>query len=445
MLGKELLRQWAEKALSHSQADQTEVVIVAQESQLTRFANSTIHQNVSEWDVEIRVRAVLGKRYGVATTNILSQESIERAVDTAIDIARRQPEHPDFHSLPEPQPIPTIDAFDEAVARCSPEERARGVGVICRQAQDAGLTAAGAFETTTMEIAVVNSLGVFAYHPLTQADLQTVIMGEDSSGWAQQTAWRLDNVHPEVVGAEAVERALRGRHPRDLEPGVYPVVLEEYAVQDILHMFSYLGFGARAVQEGRSFMAGRFGERLVDPRISIWDDGLDIHGLPLPFDFEGVPRRRVDLIKEGVAVGVVYDTLTAAREGKRSTGHALPAPNPMGPIPGHLVMAPGDTTKEAMIQNLDYGILVTRFWYTRPVHPKETIITGMTRDGTFVIKNGEIAYPVRNLRFTQNYLEALNHVIAVGNSLKRLRGMLAVDRMPALCLGEFAFTGATVD
>ena len=445
MLGQEKIREITAKVLSLSQADQTEVLVFSDDSQLTRFANSYIHQNVAERDVQVRVRAVLDKRIGVASTNDLSGESLEKVVETALEVARLQPENPDFISLPEPAPIPEVKAFSEATAGFTPEARARAVGGICRRAVEDDLIASGAFSTSVQEIAVANSLGVFAYFPTTLADLKTVIMGDDSSGYGASIAWDVEQMDAEAVGAEAVDKALRGRNPCDIDPGRYTVILEEYATEDIVEMLSYVGLGALAVQEGRSFMCDRFGEQIVGSTISLWDDGLDSRGLPLPFDFEGVPKRRVPLIENGIAMNVVYDSYTAGKEGKASTGHGLPAPNTFGPIPFNMFMAPGQATLEEMIASTERGILVTRFWYTRPVHPKLAIITGMTRDGTFLIEKGEVAYPVKNLRFTQSYLDALSSVEMVGRTTKLVRSDFELNgnHVPALKLGEFEFTGVT--
>ncbi|MCR4406269.1 MAG: TldD/PmbA family protein [Anaerolineae bacterium] len=443
MLGEKGVKEIADHVLAHSNADQTEVVIISQDSQLTRFANSTIHQNVAELNTQVNVRAVLGKRIGVASTNDLNPEALKRVTETALTIARLQPENPDFISLPGPAPIIQVHAFDEATAACTPETRARAVDGICRQAIAKGLTAAGAFSTTIYEIAVVNSLGVFAYHPSTGAELNMVIMSEDSSGYAAQVSTRVADLDAESLGCQAVDKALRSRNPRALSPGHYTVILEPYAVQDFLSTFAYLGFGAQTVQEGQSFMAGRFGERIMSEAISIWDDGLDPTGLPLPFDFEGQPKQRVDLISHGVAQAVVYDSYTAGKEGKQSTGHALPAPNTYGPLPFNLFMDSGQATLEDMIASTEHGLLVTRFWYTRPVHPRLVIVTGMTRDGTFLIERGEVACPVKNLRFTQSYLDALAQVELVSRERRLLSDFGGADYVPALKLSEFTFTGVT--
>jgi PmbA protein len=443
MLGRQKMREIAKQVLSLSAADQTEVIITSEDSGLTRFANSYIHQNVAERNVGLRIRAVVGKKIGVASINDLSQEALERVVERALTIAKLQPENPDFTSLPGPAPIAEVVAFDEATAAFSPEDRAKAVGVICRLAVDSGLIASGAFTTGVFELAVANSLGVFAYYSTTSADINTVVMSDDSSGYSAATAWKVGEINAEVIGSEAVEKALRSRKPRELPPGRYPVVLEEYAVADFISMFSYLGFGALSVQEGRSFMIDNFGKKIMSDAISIWDDGLDPTGLPMPFDFEGVPRQRVDLIKEGVAEAVVYDSYTAGKEGKASTGHGLPSPNTFGPIPAHTFMAPGEASKEEMLASMERGLWVTRFHYTRPVHPKLVIVTGMTRDGTFLVEKGEIAYPIKNLRFTQSYLEALANVEAVSCETRLQQNWFGGTRTPALKLAEFEFTGAT--
>lgn len=444
LVGRESLMQAAQRVLSASQADQTEVVLWAEDQALTRFANSSIHQNVAERNVQVRVRAVVGRRTGVATANDLRPEALERVAETALRLACLQPENPEFTSLPGPAAIPPVEALDEETLSFTPADRARGVAAVCRLAEEDGLGAFGAFSTGTVELAVCNSLGVAAYFPTTAASLTLVVMGEGTSGFAEVAAWQVRQVDVEALAREAIGRARQARNPRDLPPGCYPVVLNFYAVADLLDTLGYLGWGALAYQEGRSFVTGRLGERVASPLVSIWDDGLDPSGLPLPFDFEGVPKQRVDLFKEGVALGVVYDTFTAGREeGRQSTGHALPAPNPYGPLPTHLFMAPGEATVEEMVRSLDRGIFVNRFHYTVPVHHQKTVTTGMTRDGTFWIEGGEIAYPVKNLRFTQSYLEVLAHTERVSRETRLVPGRLGGTRAPALLATEFHFTGAT--
>ena len=445
MLGESRIKQITDAVLARSTADQTEVVVLGGDTALTRFANSTIHQNVYETDAQVRIRVAIGTRIGASSTNDLSEAALTATLDNALAIARLQPENPDFKSLPGPQPIQKTMAFSEATAGCTPEQRARGVGAICLEARARGVIASGALTTAILETAIANSLGTFAYFPTTFADINTVIMSDTSAGYAAAMALDVNDMEFEAIGAEAVNKCLTSQNPRPLEPGEYPVILEPYAVQDIANMLGYTGLTALAVQEGRSFMVGKFGQQIVDPRVSIWDDGLSPDGIPWPFDFEGVPKQRVDFIVNGVANAVAYDSYSAGKEGKQSTGHALPAPNTMGPIPINSFFAAGDATVDEMIKNTERGLYVTRFHYTRPVEPTQVVITGMTRDGTFWIENGEIAYPVKNLRFTQSYLEALNSVVQIGSQprlLSRFEG-LARDSVPALHLSAFRFTGAT--
>jgi PmbA protein len=443
MLGAQGMRTIAERVLTHSNAGQTEVLLWGEDTQLTRFANSRIHQNVAERNVEVRVRAVAGKKVGVATANDLADGALKRVAEQAMQVALMQPDNPDFQSLPGPKGVSGSSGFVQATADCSAEQRARAVGTICKLAKDDRLVASGAFTSSTTEICVANSLGVFAYAPATVSELTTVIMSDNSSGYASGASPDVSNIDAEQLGREAVEKAVRSRNPRAIEPGEYPVILEEYAVAEILSYMAYLGFGALAVQEGRSFMSGRFGQPITGSNISIWDDGLDVSGLPLPFDFEGVPKQRVDLIHNGVAEAAVYDSYTAAKENKESTGHALPAPNTSGPLPTNLFMQEGGASKEDMIAAMDRGLLVTRFHYVNPVHPLKAVLTGMTRDGTFWIENGEIAGPIKNLRFTQGVLEALSQVSMIGSTTKLLRGFLGGIRAPALSIERFSFSSAT--
>ncbi|NIN66789.1 MAG: TldD/PmbA family protein [Anaerolineae bacterium] len=449
MLGEDKIRERIEYTLSISKADQTEVVFMGQTEQLTRFANSHIHQNVAKEDLDFRVRVVVGKKIGIASTNDLHDAGLERALESAMTAARFQQDNPDFISLPEPQTIEETDGFVEGTAACTPQKRAEAVRSICLPSREHALNASGAFATRDFEYAVGNSLGVSAYYPTTLADLRAVIMSDSGAGYAAAASLDVEEIDAEAVGQEAIDKALRSRNPVDVPPGDYTVILEEYAVSLLLTYLAYMGFGAQALQEGRSFMAGKLGEKVAGENVSIWDDGLHPGNLPMPFDFEGVPKRRVDFITNGVARGVVYDSYSAGREeGKESTGHALPAPNNIGPFPWNVAMDPGDATKDEMLASTDRGLWVTRFHYVRPVHPLKTVVTGMTRDGTFLIEEGELVGPIKNLRFTQSILEALSAVEMIGRDTKIgregfMENFIGGVRVPALKIGRFTFTSAT--
>ena len=447
MLGEQEIRRIVQVVLGASRADQTEVEVFANDSALTRFANNYIHQNVEQSDVDVRVRAVIGQKIGVASTNEISDDALVRVAARALELAEHQRENEDFRSLPRPVPVPHVSSFTEATARCGPEERAAVVGQVCDASSNAGLTSAGAFHTTAQELAIANSFGVFAYNRETQADINTVVMSDTSSGYAARVSQNVGDIDGADVAREAVDKALRGVDPIVVEPGDYEVILEPYAVVDLLDFFSYLSFGALPYTEKRSFMAGRLGEKVMGDNISIWDDGLSPDGIPSPFDYEGWPRERVSFVENGVAKGVVWDSYLAGKAGgdARSTGHALPAGVTFGPIPLNMFMAPGDTTLDEMISNTKRGIWVSRFWYTRSVHPLNVIVTGMTRDGTFLIEDGKVVGPVRNLRFTQGYVDALNCVDAVGKDPMLVRGDLGggVRSVPALKIAKWTFTGVS--
>ena len=447
MLGEPEIRRIARAVLGASRADQTEVEVFANDSALTRFANNYIHQNVEQSDVDVRVRAVIGQKIGVASTNDVSDDALARVAARAYELARHQRENEDFRSLPRPQPVPHADAFVERTARCGPEERAAVVGQICDASARAALTAAGAYHTTAQEFAVANSLGVWAYHRQTQADINTVVMSGTSSGYAARASKDAADIDGESVAREAVDVALRGVNPRAVEPGEYEVLLSPYAAVDLLDFFSYLSFSALPFIEKRSFMSGRIGEKVMGGNISIWDDGLSPDTIAEPFDYEGVPKQRVDLIDHGVARGVVWDSYLAGKQGggARSTGHALPAGVTFGPIPMNMFLATGDATPDDMVRGTGRGLLVTRFWYTRTVHPLNVVVTGMTRDGTFLVEDGKVVGPVRSMRFTQGYVEALNHVDAIGRDAMLLLGDIGggVRRIPALKIAKWNFTGVS--
>jgi len=443
MLGEDRALSLLEKILRLSPGDQTEVTLMGGESYLTRFATNYIHQNVAEKNTNLSVKVIFGKKIGVANTNSLEEEVLKRAVETAAELARVQEENPDFKSLPGPEPILRVNAFDEATAEFTPAQRAQEVKKIIDQARREGFEASGAFSTSRREIAVANSLGVRAYHRATLAHLTTVVMTGDGSGFAEAGGHRVADVDAGSIGARAVEKCQTSRGPIEVPPGEYEVILEEPAVADLLGYLVRLVFSALAYQEGRSFLVGRLGQKIVGDNITVWDDGLDPAGLVLPFDFEGVPKRRLSLIEAGVAKNLAYDSFTAGREGKSSTGHAIPGGmGGFGPMPLNVFMAAGESTLEEMIASTGRGILVTRFHYTNPIHPIRAMITGMTRDGTFLIEDGKIKAPVKNFRFTESVLRVFSNVEQISRR-RALHGEFGAVVVPAIKARVFNFTGVT--
>lgn len=432
------VKRFMDDVLERSTADQTEVMVTEWDSALTRFANNGIHQNVAERNVSVRVRVVKDSRTGVASLNQLSSSASKDVLERALSIAALQPPG-EVVPMPGPKPASRVNAWSDATAGATPEERADLVETLCVQAGRAGLKAFGAFSTSAGQLAIANSLGLYQHHRSTQAVVNSVVMGEAGSGYADRSAMDVRELDKQSLADEVIDKARRNQNAQPVEPGVYEVVLEEYAVAEMLDFMSYMGFSALAVQEERSFM--KLNEQITGDAVSIWDDGLDPSGIPAPFDFEGVPKQRVDLIARGVASGVVYDQQSAAKEGRASTGHGLPAPNADGPYATNLFMAPGKTKKEELGSDIKRGIWVTRFWYVRVVHPKASIITGMTREGTFLIEDGKITRPVKDLRFTQSILDAFKGTLALTHATKlQASEYLGATRVPAVRLKEFTFT-----
>ena len=436
----------AERVLAHAEregATEAEALVIAEDAALTRFANSQIHQNVAETNVTVNLRFVVGRRVGVASSGRTDDEGLKRLAANAAAIARVVEELDDWAGLPEPTPIEDVAAaYAPATASASPELRAEGVRAVIAAADSVGVTAFGSFSTGTESIAVAHSKGIRAGGTRTVAQLLTVSMGPSGgTGYAEQASVDATSIDAAAIGRESAAKAGATANAVAIDAGDYPVVLEEYAVVDLLDMLGYLGFSALAVQEGRSFF--EVGRRIGSDLVSIVDDGRDPAGLPMAFDYEGVAKQRVPLLEAGVCRGVVHDAQTAARDGVTATGHGLPAPNSYGPFPLNQLMAAGSSSREELIGGLDRGLLVTRFHYTNPVHPKLAVITGMTRDGTFLVEGGRVVGPVKNLRFTQSYLDAVGGVVAVARERKTLKGFLGGAVVPAIRIEGWSFTGTT--
>jgi PmbA protein len=436
----------AERAIALAEAagaEEVEAVVSADEARLTRFANSEIHQNVAETNASLNLRVAIGRRIGVASSNRLDDEGLRRLAETAVAIARNSAELGDWAGLPEPTPIhETPAAWSDATAGSTPELRAEGVRAVIAAADAAAVRAFGSFSTSAERLAVANSKGIRADQRRTTSQLLTVMMAADGgSGYAEAAGVDATTIDAHAIGREAADKARATVNPVSIDPGDWPVVLEEYAVVDLLATLAFVGFSALAVQEERSFAEP--GKVIGSELVTIVDDATEPGAMPMAFDYEGVAKQRVVLVERGVCRDVVWDAQTAARSGRKSTGHGLPAPNPYGPFPLNMVMSPGDASRDELIGGLDHGLLVTRFHYTNPVHPKLAIVTGMTRDGTFLVENGRIVGPVRNLRFTQSYLAALAGTTAVGRDRRTLRGDFGGVLVPAIRVDGWTFTGAT--
>lgn len=441
-IGPDEIRAVSQAALEIPGVNAVEVLFMHVWGGLTRFASSSIHQSTWSEDTELRVRVVVGGRVGVAAGNDFSPQGARRAAESAREMASVVAPDPLFPGLAPPDPIEDPTRFDEATASATPETRAAGVAELVALCPE-GFAAAGAYQTLASEVAVANSGGQFCWAPTTQASITTVVTGADGgSGFAEAFAARMGDLDPAGTGRRAADKAVASRSPRDVDPGRYPVVLEPPAVSTLVGFLAWIGFGGRTLVEGRSCLSGKQGRPVAAPAVTIFDDASAPSTLGLPFDFEGVRRSRVDLIRGGVFVDGVYDLRTAKQAGKASSGHALPPPNPEGPFPLNLFMAPGEASLEEMVAATARGLLVSRFHYSNVVHPVESTITGMTRDGTFLIEGGEITRPVKNLRFTQSILEALTDTSMIGRETELASEFFySASRVPAMKIESFNFSG----
>jgi len=409
MLNRQRADEIFKKVLKWSTADETEAMIGSTAYSLTRFANNTIHQNVAEEGSYLSVRAVADHRTARATTNKFDEDSIRDACEKALTLARLQPPDPDLLQMPGPQTYRSVDRFDEATAKLSPQARAETVRQAIARAEKDHLTAAGVFSSGASVTALFNSRGLRAYHEETVSEFSVTMLDPSSSGWAKKTAHDARELEPEGLADRAARKALESREPREVPPGKYTVILEPAAVLDMLG-FLVIDFSGLAVHEKRSCLTDRVGAKLFGENVNIRDDVYHPMQGGTTFDGEGMPRQRVKLVEKGVVCRLVYSRQTAHKLNSKSTGHGFPLPNDIGEAPMNIVLDGGKSSTEEMVRSTERGLLVTRLWYIREVDPYQKILTGMTRDGTFWIEDGQVRYGVRNFRFNQSIIEMLGQV-----------------------------------
>ncbi|HMI30425.1 MAG TPA: TldD/PmbA family protein [Candidatus Limnocylindrales bacterium] len=414
-------------AIAAAGGEEVEIILGGGTAALTRFANNEITQNVAERRYVLSVRIVQGKRTGRATGNDLSRAGIKRLIDQASAATRLQPEIADLLPLPGKQEHREIDALDPGTETLGPEARASEVGHAVGRCRKAGLAGAGIYEVRSGTIgdygeisplAIANSRGLFAYHAGTSAAFRVSALDGAASGWAGHESHRAQDIDGDALSGLAVEKAIRSRDPKSWEPGRYTVVLEPAAVADLIQDMAWISFGALLVQEGRSFLSGKIGEKVMGENITLRDDPFHPLHRGAPFDAEGMPTVPTTIIDHGVAKSAVYDRQTAAKEGRESTGHGLPVPNTYGPLARHLVLEGSQGSVADLIGRVDRGLLVTRVWYTNVVDPKSVTLTGMTRDGLFAIEKGKVTHGVRNFRFNQSVIQMLRDVEAMSAAVR---------------------------
>ncbi len=457
MLTKEKASHIFDRIKKLSTADEIEAYFYGGRSALTRFANNVIHQNVAEENYGVSVRTVFGGRTARASTNKLDDESLQRVVRASEDFAKVQHPDPDLLSMPanggkSSGPIPSRH-FEQTVA-ITPEDRAEGVGKIVHVAQQHKLTTAGIFSNSESVEGIFNSRGLSDWHTQASAEISITMLAKDSSGWQKANSPDVRNIDPLALAEIAARKAIESAAPRELPAGKHTVILEPAAVLDIVG-FMFWDFGGQAILDERSFLNNRIGTRLFGENINIYDDVAHPLQSGSPYDGEGMRRQRVQLVENGIVKRVVYARGTAEKMKKSEharkvgpiepTGHGFLLPNELGEMPVNIVFGESSRpqTTEEMIESTERGVLVTRLWYIREVDPYEKILTGMTRDGTFLIENGKVQAGARNFRFNESLIHMLSNVEAMGK-LVRASGEESFDMVvPSMKVKDFNFTEVT--
>ena len=436
------LQRIAERVLALSQADETEVEIDATTDALTRFANNTIHQNVAERIRSISVRAVVDGRTARATTNKTDDGSLGRVVASAVSLARNEPANPDLLPMLRSQKYRNVARFFPATAHATAEDRARAVARVCKMAKKRKQTAAGIFSSGESESVLANSKGLFATYRQTRAEFSVTMLERDSSGWAKANSPDIRTIDPEALAATASQGAAESREPREIEPGHYTAILPPAAVLDLVG-FLFYDFAGTALLDKRSCFTGRIGKKVLGANITLWDDVYHPLQSGPAYDGEGLPRQKVLLVDRGVVKNLVYARAAAKKMKTRPTGHGFSLPNEYGEAPMNLVFAGGDSSIDEMIRTTERGVLVTRLWYIREVDPYEKILTGMTRDGTFLIEGGRISGGIRNFRFNQSIIEMLSNAEMLGPAVRAAGEESFEMVVPAMKIANFHFSEVT--
>ncbi len=429
----------ADGVLARAPAEaEAEVIVTETATALTRYANGGIHQNVADRTLRMRLRLVRDGRSGVAQTQAAGDDVAAALVDEAETIRAHSPQGDPVHPVAPDGGADTEHGYSDATEAMTPEERADTVAVVCAAAAQQGQKAYGSCETVVTAVAMTSTTGLRRAARRSVAELIAVCRGDDGSAYAARFGADTSALDARGLAAEVTERCARNQGAKPVDPGVYEVVLSPYATAEMLEYLGLIGLGGLAVLEQRSFM--RFGERLMSEAVTITDDVRRPELAPLPFDGEGSTTRPVTIIDRGTCAAVVHDSVTAARAHTTTTGHSFEQPNSEGALPHYLCLDAGDGDPESMVGACRRGLLVTRFWYVRPVHALRTIITGMTRDGTFLIEDGRVVRPVRDLRFTQSIVDALADVRSIGRERIASRGYFGATLAPWVHLGGFTFS-----
>ena len=442
MLNKENAYKIIDKVLSYCNY-YTLVTVSSDEEGLTRFANSEIHQNVFSANNVVSVAVYKGKKESKVTTNLLSDEGLRQAVLDAEENLKFLPEGDiEIPELLEPKEIACEDYDCELDLKFDIPKRAELIKAGIDKLED-GFIAAGALSNKKMVISIGNNRGVKRYGRTDTINFNVVVIHESgSSGYSEYSTNAAGELDVLSEFERAYKKAKMGIDPVSMEPGSYTVILEPLAVSDLLSYMSYCGFSARSAQIGTGYLTGKLGQKVFGENITITDDTENSNTFPLYFDFEGYKREKLNIIEKGFVRELAYDTRSAIKDGVRTTGHSI-GDTSIGGFPINLIIEGGNDTLEGMVKSIKKGILVTRFHYMNIVDPRQAVLTALTRDGLFLIENGEIKCGVKNMRFTESMLNAFSNVTSITSERKKTPGFFGVNYVPTLRIENFHFTGKT--
>lgn len=440
----EQIRETLKNALNSFLKDKhnVEVELCAsyQEMQCYRLARGEIIQPQIEANARISARVIADKKTGIAVTNSPSAETIFSALETAYELAKSQKPR-DEAGLPS-KPVKKTSVIEPENQIFSVSKNFERINDWLLFAKEARVALSGKFQVSNQSIVVVNSNGTEAISSFPLVRIEFIAERGGISGYGSFVSQNFEPYPVQLELERAVSKVSHYGEIIEIEPGDYEVILEPEAACEFVKLFAIYGFGAKMFQEGRSFVSGRIGSKEFSENFTLFDSSIEESQIRMPFDFEGVLKQKVVLVENGVIKNVVYDTETARKEGKKSTGHALPLPNPHGPAPMHLCLKPGSSSLEKMISRVNRGLLITRLNYTNIEDEKNGVITGMTRDGTFLIQKGEIVEPVYDLRFTQSVPEALKNVTEVGSQQKLVSPLFGFSLFSPMKISGFKITGS---
>ncbi|MBB5209780.1 TldD/PmbA family protein [Chiayiivirga flava] len=429
-------RALTDKVLKLTTAEGCSLVLQGGRTGNIRFARNSVSTAGEVQNCTLVVTVMFGKKTGIATTGEFDDAALERVVRRAEELAKLSPDNPEFMPVIEKQTYRPTPTFVEATANITPEFRAQVAADCIEPCKADKLVAAGFFVDSDGFMANADSNGNFAYQRITSADLTCTVRTDDErgSGWVASNVADIGKFDAKRSIRTGMQKAKGSADAKALEPGKYTVILEPAAAAGLVG-FMLFGFDARQADEGRSFLTkkgggNRIGEKVFDERVNIYSDPWDADLAVVPWDQEGLARTREDVVKDGVVKTLAYSRYWAKEKGKVATGQ-----------PGNIIMTGGDATTEEMVKSTKRGILVTRTWYIRLVDPQTMLLTGLTRDGTFYIENGEVKYPIKNFRFNESPVIMLNNIEQLGKSER-----ISPDespflmKVPSMKLRDFTFT-----